>query len=238
MGDALWNPWHGCHKLSEGCRNCYVYRIDSRHERDASVVTKNKSFSLPITKNRRGEYKYPSGTTFYTCFSSDFFVEDADQWRTEAWDIMRERCDCRFFFITKRIDRFEKCIPDDWGGGWDHVKIAVTCENQKMTDYRMPIYLSLPIKHRAVICEPLLGEIDIERYLTPEIASVTVGGESGNEARICDFRWVLSIREQCIRKGVPFHFKQTGARFLKDGRLYRIPKPKQGEQARRAGINT
>ncbi|MBD5420441.1 MAG: phage Gp37/Gp68 family protein [Muribaculaceae bacterium] len=18
-----WNPWHGCHKISEGCRHCY-----------------------------------------------------------------------------------------------------------------------------------------------------------------------------------------------------------------------
>ncbi len=237
MSSALWNPWHGCHKLSEGCRNCYVYRIDSRHERDASIVTKNKNFSLPVSKNRKGEYKYPAGTEFFTCFSSDFFVEDADPWRGEAWDIIKERSDCRFFFITKRIDRFESCIPSDWGDGWDHVSIFVTCENQRMTDYRMPIYLSLPIKTKGVICEPLLGQVDIERYLTEDITSVTVGGESGECARICDFEWVLDIRSQCIRRGVNFNFKQTGARFLKDGKLYRIPKAKQGVQARLAGID-
>lgn len=22
---SLWNPWHGCHKLSTGCRHCYVF---------------------------------------------------------------------------------------------------------------------------------------------------------------------------------------------------------------------
>ena len=37
MPVAGWNPWHGCRKISEGCRNCYVYRIDERHGRDASV---------------------------------------------------------------------------------------------------------------------------------------------------------------------------------------------------------
>ncbi|MBQ2628769.1 MAG: DUF5131 family protein [Kiritimatiellae bacterium] len=19
----IWNPWHGCHKVSEGCQHCY-----------------------------------------------------------------------------------------------------------------------------------------------------------------------------------------------------------------------
>ena len=21
----IWNPWHGCVKCSEGCKNCYMY---------------------------------------------------------------------------------------------------------------------------------------------------------------------------------------------------------------------
>ena len=86
---ALWNPWHGCCKLSDGCKNCYVYRIDASHEKNASEVKKNvTTFNEPIKKNRSGEYKHPSGTFFYTCFSSDFFLEDADAWRGEAWRIL------------------------------------------------------------------------------------------------------------------------------------------------------
>lgn len=133
-----WNPWHGCRKLSEGCRNCYVYRMDARNDKDASEIKKNvSSFHLPISKNRRGEYKYPSGTEFSTCFTSDFFLEEADKWRKDAWQIIKERSDCRFFIITKRIDRFLECIPDDWGDGYDNVMICVTAENQKMADYRL-----------------------------------------------------------------------------------------------------
>ena len=93
-----WNPWHGCRKLSEGCRNCYVYRMDARNEKDASEIKKNSSsFCLPISKNRMGEYKYPSGTEFSTCFTSDFFLEEADHWRDDVWKIMKERADCHFF---------------------------------------------------------------------------------------------------------------------------------------------
>lgn len=233
-----WNPWHGCRKLSEGCRHCYVYRIDSRIDRDASEVKKNTStFDLPIAKNRRGEYKYPSGTLFYTCFTSDFFLEEADGWRGDAWKIIRERRDCRFFIITKRIDRFEACKPEDWGEGYDHVTIAVTTENQKMADYRLPIYLNLPIKTKMIVCEPLLEPIDLSKYLTPAIKSVSVGGESGDDARICSYDWVLGIRDQCIRAGVGFSYHQTGAKLMKNGKLYRIPKDKQEDQAHRAGID-
>ena len=32
--EITWNPWHGCHKKSEGCLNCYMFRIDARYERD------------------------------------------------------------------------------------------------------------------------------------------------------------------------------------------------------------
>lgn len=237
--DATWNPWHGCHKLSEGCRNCYVYRMDARYDKDASVVTQNEaSFFLPIAKKRNGEYKYPSGTLFYTCFSSDFFVEEADEWREDCWEMMRKRSDCQFFLITKRIDRFALCKPDDWGEGYENVTIAVTTENQPMADYRLPIYLALPMTRRVIVCEPLLETIDLAPYLSADIAEVTVGGESGERARPCHYEWVTSLREQCVAAGVAFHFHQTGANFIKEGRVYQIPKSKQHEQAKRAGIDS
>ena len=234
----VWNPWHSCRKLSDGCKNCYVYRIDSRHDKDAGEIRKNEStFLEPVKKNRRGEYKHPSGTFFFTCFSSDFFLEDADVWRSDAWRIMKERSDCHFFFITKRIDRFCECIPEDWGGGYENVSIAVTTENQKMADYRLPIYLGLPIKHKAIVCEPLLEAMDISKYLKDGIESVSVGGESGPNARVCNYDWVLDIRRQCIEANVGFDYHQTGAKLLKGGKLYNIPRNMQGEQAKKANID-
>lgn len=235
---VTWNVWHGCKKYSEGCRNCYVYRIDARNERDASLIKKNEStFYLPVSKNRKGEYKYPSGTTFYTCFTSDFFLKEADVWRADAWQIMRERQDCFFFFITKRIVRFSECAPPDWEENFRHVTVAVTCENQKMADFRLPVYLSLNLKRKVVICEPLLEGINLEKYLDMGIDEVTVGGESGLEARVCRHEWIVDLRRQCIENNVSFTFHQTGAKYLKDGKLYRIPKKYQHEQAKRSGLD-
>lgn len=232
-----WNLWHGCHKISPGCQNCYVYRMDARYQRDSTQVYKTADFDLPLRKNRQNIYKVPSGETVYTCFTSDFFLEDADPWRPEAWEMIRQRKDLHFFFITKRIHRFYDVIPSDWGDGYENVTICCTTENQNRADYRLPIYLNAPIRHKHIICEPLLEKIDLSRYLGGWMEGLTAGGESGENARICRFSWILSLREQCLSAGVPFHFKQTGARFEKDGKLYHIPRREQHKQAARAGID-
>ena len=98
---SMWNLWHGCHKWSEGCRHCYVYRTDGKYGKDSTVVTKTEKFGLPLQKKKNGEYKIPSGNLVYTCFTSDFLIEDADEWRAEAWEMMRIRQDLHFMFITK-----------------------------------------------------------------------------------------------------------------------------------------
>ena len=233
-----WNPWHGCRKISEGCENCFVYRTDAKYERDASAVTRNSTFNLPIKKNRQSEYKIPSGETVYTCFTSDFLLDTADEWRHKAWQIIRERSDLNFIFITKRISRFSSIMPDDWGDGYDNVSIGCTCENQKRADERLPIFLELPIKSRFIVCEPLLEEVDLSEYLrSGQVERVVVGGESGTAARVCKYDWILKIREQCRENDVKFWFKQTGYRFIKDEKLYLIDRKAQHSQARKAGIN-
>jgi len=235
----IWNPWHGCHKISPGCANCYVYRRDESIGKDASVVAKTGYYDLPIKKNRQGQYKLTAvDGVIYTCMTSDFCLEDADEWRQGCWDMIRMRSDLHFYIITKRIDRFEQCAPSDWGDGWENVTICSTCENQDRADYRLPVFLKLPIKHREIICEPMLGEIDIEKYLaTGLIEHVTCGGESGSNARPCDLRWIQEVRRQCIRHAVPFYFKQTGAVFIKDGKTYHIERSMQIPQAKKSGYS-
>ena len=236
---ALWNPWHGCKKISPGCANCYVYRRDESIGKDASIVTKTGNYNLPIKRNRQGEFKLtPADDVVFTCMTSDFFLDEADEWRSGCWDMIRERRDLHFFIITKRIDRFEKCMPPDWGDGWDHVTICSTCENQDRVDFRLPILLDLPLKHRRVASEPMLEEIHLEKYLeTGLIEHVVCGGESGPKARPCDYEWIKEVRRECESYKVPFTFKQTGAVFIKDGKTYHIERKYQMSQAGKSGIS-
>ena len=236
---ASWRPWHGCRKCSPGCLNCYVYRGDARYGRDAAQVRTTREFDLPARGRRGGEAAIPAGEIVFTCLTSDFFIEEADEWRVRAWRMIRARPDLMFFIITKRIERFTVSLPEDWGEGYGNVTVASTCENQQKADERLPILLSLPIRHREIICEPLLEDVDLSRHLASgKIEGVLAGGESGPRARLCRYEWVLHIARQCREAGVPFTFKQTGANFEKDGRIYHIPRRQQHPQARLAGIST
>ncbi len=149
---------------------------------------------------------------------------------------MRQRKNVHFVFFTKRIERLYENLPKDWGEGYENVIIGVSVENQKRAHQRISLLCALPIKHRWVICAPLLEEIHIESYLQ-DIDLISVGGESGYKARVCDYKWVLSLRKQAYDAGIKFHFHQTGAMFLKDNKLYKIPKNLQRIQAKKANID-
>ncbi|MDR1590899.1 MAG: phage Gp37/Gp68 family protein [Puniceicoccales bacterium] len=234
-----WNPWHGCHKMSEGCLNCYVYFLDRRYGRDTSVVTRSKTgFNLPIAKNRLKEYKIPSGTIISVCLNSDFFIGDADPWRDEAWKIMEERCDCYFFIITKRVLRIPLTLPKNWGNGYPNVEIDVTTENQRAADQRLPIFIDTPVSYRGIIVSPVLEVIALERFLaTGKIAAVSASGESYSGARITNFDDILTIRKQCIDHNVSFTFHQTGRYLLKDSKIFSVARAMERKLASQFGLD-
>ena len=236
---SIWNPWHGCHKKSAGCLNCYMFRRDAEFDKDSNIVSKTKNFNEAIKRKKDGSYSMkPDDGYVYICMTSDFFIEEADSWRKEIWQMVKERKDLNFYIITKRIERFNVSIPDDWNDGYDNVTICTTCENQAMTDERLPMLLDLPIKHREIIHEPMLEKIYIEKYLeTSKIEHVSCGGESGPNARVCNYDWILNTREQCLKYNVPFYFKQTGANFIKDNTLYKVARKDQLRQAHKANID-
>lgn len=232
---AMWNPWRGCIKCSDGCKYCYIHKADEKRNIDTNNIVKTKDFTKPIEKLKNGEYKMKSGIV-YVCFSSDFLIEEADSFRKECWNMIKTRKDCTFLFLTKRIDRFIKCIPDDFENCYDNVVVCTTIENQKNADYRLSIFKDLPIKHKCITAQPLLEEINIEKYLD-NIELVVVGGESDRDARVLNFDWVLNIREQCIRKNVNFEFRQCGTHFIKDGKEYTLQTKDLCKQAKLANIN-
>lgn len=187
-------------------------------------------------KNAKGEYHIKPGKIVATCFATDFFLPEADEWRKEAWAMIKERSDLDFLILTKRIDRFLESLPSDWGDGYDNVNIGCTVENQEIADYRLPLFLSYPIKRRFIACSPILGDIDLSPYLHG-VQHVTVGGETGRDARVCDYDWVLHIREQCIKANITFWFKNTGSFFKHDGIIEKVNPFKQSSRAKEFGID-
>lgn len=230
-----WEPWTGCYKVSDGCSYCYFYGPFSKRC-GQNIVHKTNEFDKPIAKTAKGTYKIQSGKIVATCFASDFFIAEADEWRADAWAMIKQRPDLEFLILTKRIDRFLVSLPTDWGDGYDNVNIGCTVENQRLADYRLPLFLSYPIKRRFVAAAPLLSAINFSPYLKG-IEHITVGGETSREARICNYDWVLAIREQCIKAGISFWFKNTGSLLKYNGNVQKINPFKQNGVAKEFGID-
>ncbi len=236
MARNMWNPWHGCHKCSPGCKNCYVFFLDKIRDKDSNVISKNKTnFNLPLKKDRSGNFKIASGSEVATCFTSDFFLEEADAWRSEAWEIIKKRADVYFLICTKRPERILKSLPSDWGEGYENVILTVTCENQQMAERRLPIFLEIPARRRFVFVAPILEKVSLDKFLeSGKIDEVAVGGESYDFARECNFDWVKYIYFSCKKHSVDFDFHQTGSNFVVDGKRYKIKHHDEYSQAKKA----
>ena len=234
-----WNPWHGCIRCSEGCQNCYVYYLDRMRGKSGADIYKTKTgFRYPVSRDRTGRYKIQSGEMISVCMTSDFFLEEADEWRPDAWELMRQRSDVIFLLLTKRPERIRKCLPENWGDGWENIFLNVTCENQSRAEERIPILLELPFRHKGLHCAPLLGPLDIGSYLDRGvIEQVACGGENYGGSRPCDFAWVQKLQEDCVKRNITFCFMETGTTFLKDGTNYTIrSKAQQNLQAFKSGM--
>ncbi len=224
----IWNPWHGCRKISEGCYNCYMMYLDQKHQiGEGTVIYKTKSFNYPLSTNKDGNYKIKSGELIRVCMNSDFFVEEADIWRDEAWRIIKKRSDVKFFLLTKRPQRVKNCLPSDWKGGYENVFFNITCENQSRAEERIPFLKDLPFHHKGIMVAPMLGPMNIEQYLRDGfIEQVICGGENYGGSRLCNYDWVVSLASQCKKYNITFAFTETGSKFMKDGKIFHLENKK------------
>lgn len=236
----IWNPWHGCAKASEGCDHCYMFTMDRRRGLDPTAVRRSRTgFDYPLQRTRDGSFRVRSGELIRVCMNSDFFLPEADAWRPEAWNIMRERSDVRFFLLTKRPERIAACLPPDWGDGWPNVMLNVSCEDQRRADERIPLLLGTPAAHRGIMCAPLIGSVTLRPEwlmgaggagdagggadgVDAHLEQVICGGENYEGARPCHWEWIEALSAQCRAADVSFTFIETGSTFVKDGRAYHL----------------
>lgn len=222
--DATINFWHGCDKVSAGCKFCYMYRDKSRYGQDGKNLqrSKNETFFRAL--------KWKEPRKIFTCSWSDFFIKGADEWRAEAWKVIKDTPQHTWLILTKRPERIAQCLPPDWGKGYPNVWLGVSVENQKTADFRIMKLFENFAKIRFLSVEPILGPIDLSKYLAVQIPGdkkiyypihwVILGGESGNETgefkyRPAKLEWFRDILKQCKDKEVSIFVKQLGNSLAK-----------------------
>ncbi len=229
--DYTWNPWRGCHKVSAGCKNCYMFRDQKRYGNDPNVVVRSKTtFDAPL--------KWKDPKMVFTCSWSDFFIEEADEWRDEAWEIIRRTPHLTYQILTKRPERIPLCLPRDFFP--QNVWWGISAENQDTLDRRWTaLDLSLYNQDPSVMfvsAEPLIGSlIDITVSVNPwsRIPQwIIVGGESGPDHRPMKIDWARLVLHKCRAHGIAFFMKQLGGhpdrredinKFPEDLRIQEFP---------------
>jgi protein gp37 len=230
------NPWWGCVKVSPACKHCYA---ESWSKRVGSQVWGAKAerrffsethWKQPLAWNREAE-KVGERRRVFCASMADVFEDrdDLDSWRSRIWELVDQTPYLDWLLLTKRPENAASMVP--WRLDWPvNVWLGATAESQVWADRRIPIILKVPARVRFLSCEPLLGPVSLAKWLSNEhclvgpggsaagdatgskrlIHWVIAGGESGKGARPIHPAWVRQLRDQCLKAGIAFHFKQWG----------------------------
>jgi protein gp37 len=258
--DEVWNPVTGCTKVSPGCDNCYAERLTERFHGPGSfaeVKLHEDKLDAPLRWRR-------PRMVFVNSMSDLFHDSIPNGFIAAVFAVMAGSPSHTFQVLTKRHGRMRSLfasevfhdlmvgaarkmyyemklpLPGDMSWVWPlpNVWLGVSVEDQKRADLRIPALLATPAAVRFLSCEPLLGPVDLSRYVSgdcPECGQditteacgtvhadmacdptatglqwVIAGGESGPGARPMHPGWAQTLRDQCQAAGVPYFFKQWG----------------------------
>lgn len=207
----VWNPVTGCSKVSEGCRHCYAERM-ARKLAGRFGYPRTEPFRVVIHPDRLDDNKSPFSvkrpSMIFVGSMTDLFHQDVpDTFLLDIFHLLRE-CDWHTFLIlTKRPERMRDFMQTN--DIIPHLLFGVSVEDQPAADKRVPILLETRAAGRFVSYEPALGPANFSPYLA-SLDWVIAGGETGLGARPAHPDWFRSVRDQCVRAGVPFFFKQWG----------------------------
>ena len=242
--DATWNPVTGCTKVSAGCDRCYAAAFTNRwrgtpghyFEDGFEVKLRPEKLALPLRWQRPRRI-------FTTSLSDLFHDQVPDELIAKVFAVMAITSRHTHIVLTKRPGRMRSLLNDPGfpemimradltgvsdSGGWDrrwtgdpwplpNVWLGVSAEDERWSRVRVPLLLGTAAATRFVSAEPLLGPVDLTRYLPatthPNGAAldwVIVGGESGPGARRMDPSWAEAVQQQCAAGGAAFFFKQLG----------------------------
>ena len=209
--DATWNPVRGCTKVSPGCAHCYAETFAERF-RGVPGHPYEFGFDLRLVPEKLAEpFRWRKSSRVFVNSMSDLFHEGVpDDYIVEVARVMERANWHQYQVLTKRSRRLRDLLRTklSFVKNMRHIWWGVSVENKKHGLPRIDHLRDAPAAVRFLSIEPLLedlGSVNLANF-----SWVIVGGESGAGARTLKREWVVSLRDQCERAGVPFFFKQWG----------------------------
>lgn len=213
--DHTFNIAFGCQKVSPGCKNCYAEtrvnsipgpRLWGPDSQRRTFTPKYWAEPFKWAKLAQAEGRPHRVFTSSMCDVFEDHVTITHE-RMKLWKLIKQTPWLHWQILTKRTDRIEANLPDDWGQGYPNVWLGTSIENQDYA-YRADILRKIPAAIHFISYEPALGPLTLDLH---DIEWVIVGGESGPGFREMPHEWARSMRKQCEAAGTAFFFKQSSA---------------------------
>ncbi len=204
--DATWNPVTGCTKVSPGCKHCYAERLSHRLQLMGQPNYRN-GFKLTLQPQMLDlPLRWKTPKRIFVNSMSDLFHKDVPtDYIKRVFDAMKRAHWHQYQVLTKRSERLLELSNElEWS---PQIWMGVSIENAKYK-YRIDDLRQTGAHVKFLSLEPLLGSLG--KLNLRAIDWAIVGGESGPGARPLNAEWVTEIRDQCIKSGVSFFFKQWG----------------------------
>ncbi|HEY7233878.1 MAG TPA: DUF5131 family protein [Gemmatimonadaceae bacterium] len=247
------NPWIGCVKVSDGCKNCYAETLVENRLGPAlgrtdlwgpatagkhRMATSDGYWRKPLAWNRAA-MKSGIATRVFCASLADVFEQhpDLDAVRPKLWELIRSTPLLWWQLLTKRPENMHRMLPDDWGAGYPNVWLGTSVENMKVA-HRTRALIEVPAVVHFISYEPALGPLD--DLDLRGLDWVIYGGESGAHYRKDERAWPRAMRAKCAKAGVAFFDKQRsgprtemGPALAGDGPITRqYPVPRSTYDAR------
>lgn len=250
--NSTWSPIVGCDKISTGCAHCYAEQFAKRLVNNPNPKIADKYMSVISPNGWTGRInfkeseldkplKWKKPRMIFVCSMGDLFHESVPfEWIGKIFSKMI-MCEWHTFqVLTKRPGRIIDYLKWYWEEeGYtlqnmpelpSNIWIGVTAENQEQANKRIPILLQIPAKVHFISAEPLLNNIDLEKYwlcrngneypfrsLSEEFRTkyidlldwVIAGPETGPGKRPMKKEWIESLYDQCKAANVPFFDKRN-----------------------------
>lgn len=221
--EETWNPVTGCSPVSAGCDNCYARRMATRL-RGRYDYPQDNPFKVTLHPDRLNQpLKWRKPRMIFVCSMGDLFHRRvSERFIVDVWAVMLRCPQHVFIILTKRLERMVKLV----GASKQNIWLGVSVEDQKTADERIPELLKLRAAVRWISVEPMLGPVDMSKWLCKDMTGVSVtgekvsfrcgirwvvcGGETGPGARSMHPDWPRKVRDQCVEAGVPYFHKQNG----------------------------
>ena len=169
------NPWIGCTKVGPGCDHCYA---EADFDKRRHVVqwgagqprkhTASSTWHLPVKWNAEAERLGVRYRVFCASLADVFDNEVDREWRDDLATLILNTPHLDWLLVTKRIGNAGRMLGEMFMDGTpDNVWLGATITSQDEADRDIPKLVEVPARVRFLSMEPLLGPVDIRKWLDP-----------------------------------------------------------------------